>query len=120
MAGLVLVGFDGFSMGDAELAAATFVAELDFERRTEASQFLDGYESVNGPLDARAHKRLAKTLHPTRSLRLDAGDRAQSMRSTPLEHVGCHPGGKTIKSRRHLSHNFRERRRGFGGQRPIW
>jgi thiamine kinase-like enzyme len=80
---LGLVDFDGFALGDPELDAATFMAELDFEDWEKApiaainQRFLAGYEAVAGPLDERllytyrAHKRLSKALRNAYAIRDD-------------------------------------------------
>jgi len=83
---LGLVDFDRTCLGDPELDAATFIAEMDFEDRQTVpvdelnGTFLDAYQSVAGKLDNhllnayRSHKRLAKALKAARSLRIN-GDR---------------------------------------------
>lgn len=83
---LGLVDFDRTCLGDPELDAATFIAEMDFEDRQTVpvdelnGTFLDAYQSVTGKLDNnllkayRSHKRLAKALKAARSLRIN-GDR---------------------------------------------
>lgn len=80
---LGLVAFDGFALGDPELDAATFMAEMDFEDWEMApvaainQRFQAGYEAVAGPLDARllnayrAHKRLSKALRNAYAVRTD-------------------------------------------------
>ena len=85
---LALVDFDRFSRGDPELDVATFLGELDFEKRLHvpvaqlAHAFLTAYEATAGPLNRsllaayRAHKRLAKTLRTTRAIRPDGDQRA--------------------------------------------
>ncbi len=85
---LGLVDFDRFSIGDPELDAATFIGELDYERRTMVpvptlvDAFLDAYQHAVGPLDPallrayRAHKHLAKALRSVRALRTDSVRRA--------------------------------------------
>jgi Ser/Thr protein kinase RdoA (MazF antagonist) len=84
---LGLIDFDRLCLGDPELDAATFLAEVDFERGTAVSPaelnaaFLAGFESLGGPLDPgllrayRVEKRLAKALRSARALRPD-GDEA--------------------------------------------
>lgn len=66
---LALVDFDRLSLGPIEIDAATFVAELDFEKgglRSEVAAFLAAYEKRVGVLDHRllalyrAHKHFAK------------------------------------------------------------
>jgi aminoglycoside phosphotransferase (APT) family kinase protein len=105
---LGLTDFDDFSLGDPELDAATFLAELEVEDQPQlpfdqlAEAFLEGYESVGGPLDHSllsaylAHKRLFKALRSARALRQD-GDvqaerhlvRAQHCISKMNAQVGC-------------------------------
>ncbi len=83
---LGLVDFDRTCMGEPELDAATFIAEMDFEDRKKVpvdelnAIFLDAYQKIAGKLDTRllaayrSHKRLAKALKAARSLRVN-GDR---------------------------------------------
>ncbi len=83
---LGLVDFDRTCMGEPELDAATFIAEMDFEDRDKVpvdelnATFLDAYQDIAGKLDQRllaayrCHKRLAKALKAARSLRVN-GDR---------------------------------------------
>lgn len=85
---LGLVDFDRFCIGDPELDAATFIAEMDFENRKTVPvddlnrAFLSGYESVAGTLNQpllrayRAHKRLSKALKAARAVRPNALERA--------------------------------------------
>jgi hypothetical protein len=85
---LGLVDFDRFCLGDPELDAATFMAEMDFERSTQVPvaqlnrAFMEGYEShgvsLRKPLlqAYRAHKRLAKALRSARAVRPDGMERA--------------------------------------------
>lgn len=85
---LGLVDFDRFSMGDAELDVATFIAEMDFEDREFVpveeicAEFVRGYESVYGTLDRaliqnyRSQKRLAKALKAARAVKLDSAAKA--------------------------------------------
>jgi hypothetical protein len=85
---LGLVDFDRFCMGEPELDAATFVAEMDFERSTRVpiaqlnQAFLDAYESRGVVLRLpvlqayRAHKRLAKALRSARAIRPDGMQRS--------------------------------------------
>ncbi len=81
---LGLVDFDRYCLGDPELDAATFIAEMDFEDRKTVpvdelnAIFLDAYQRVAGKLDARllqayrCHKRIAKALKAARSIRINA------------------------------------------------
>ena len=77
---LGLTDFDDFALGDPELDAATFLAELEVEDQPQlpidqlSEAFLAGYESIAGPLNQRlltmyiAHKRLFKSLRSARAL----------------------------------------------------
>ena len=88
---LGLLDFDCFALGDRELDAGTFVADLDalnperFPVETLREAFLDGYAAVAGALDLslleayRTHKRLAKALKAARDVRPD-GDRRAARR----------------------------------------
>ncbi|MFQ5554358.1 MAG: phosphotransferase family protein [Acidimicrobiia bacterium] len=81
---LGLVDFDRVSMGDPELDAATFIAEIDYEDPTKYpvdalnTAFLDGYQSVAGRLDEsllrayRAHRHFAKAHKAARAVRTGA------------------------------------------------
>jgi Phosphotransferase enzyme family len=86
---LGLVDFDGLATGHAELDAAAFLADLEFEdparvpvERLRAA-FLTGYREGGVALDAgliavhRAHRRLAKALRVAGSLRPDGDARAR-------------------------------------------
>jgi hypothetical protein len=85
---LGLVDFDRHCLGDPELDAATFVAEVDCEnpatmpRERLSAAFLDGYADMAGPLEPtllaayRAHKRLAKAEKTARKPLADAAERA--------------------------------------------
>jgi aminoglycoside phosphotransferase (APT) family kinase protein len=85
---LGLVDFDRHCLGDPELDAATFVAEMDCEnsatvpREILSAAFLRGYADVAGPLEPhllaayRAHKRLAKAEKAARKPLVDAVERA--------------------------------------------
>lgn len=85
---LGLVDFDRYCLGDPELDAATFVAEIDCEnpattpREILSSAFLRGYADMAGPLEPhllaayRAHKRLAKAEKTARKPIVDAAERA--------------------------------------------
>ncbi|MEZ4732248.1 MAG: phosphotransferase [Caldilineaceae bacterium] len=80
---LGLVDFDGFALGDPELDAATFLAEMEFEDWETVPvaainhRFQTGYEAVAGPLEPRllnayrAHKRLSKALRNAYAVRAD-------------------------------------------------
>jgi hypothetical protein len=83
---LGLVDFDRICLGDPELDAATFIAEMDFEDRKTVpvdelnGAFLEAYQHTAGKLNLyllqayRAHKRLAKALKAARALHVN-GDR---------------------------------------------
>lgn len=85
---LGLVDFDRHCLGDPELDAATFVAEVDSEdpattpRELLCDSFLRGYANAAGALEPqlltayRVHKRLAKAEKTARKPRVDAGQRA--------------------------------------------
>ncbi len=85
---LGLVDFDRLSLGDPELDAATFIAELDFSNpakwpvRDLNAAFIAGYESCAGSLNPdlllayRVHKYVAKALKAARAVRPDAKRRA--------------------------------------------
>ena len=85
---LGLVDFDRMSIGDPELDAATFVAEMDYEDPTKVPvkelnrEFLDGYQDAAGALDPdlllsyRLQKHVAKALKAARAVRPDAPQRA--------------------------------------------
>jgi hypothetical protein len=85
---LGLVDFDGLAAGHAELDAAAFLADLEFEDPARVSverlcvAFLAGYREGGVALDAgliavhRAHRRLAKALRVAGSLRPDGDARA--------------------------------------------
>jgi hypothetical protein len=86
---LGLVDFDRTCMGEPELDAATFIAEMDFEDREKVpveelnGTFLDAYQYIAGKLDKqllaayRSHKRLAKALKAVRSLRVNGDKKAR-------------------------------------------
>ena len=85
---LSLVDFDGFTLGDPELDAATFVTEMSFEDTAQVpvsaicDAFLNNYEAVAGPLDAALldayclHKRISKALKYAYAIRTDGAARA--------------------------------------------
>ncbi len=78
---LGLVDFDRLAWGEPELDVATFITEIDFEdwsRFPGAAvnrHFIQGYETIAGPLDKQilalycAHKRLAKALKAAYAIR---------------------------------------------------
>ena len=87
--GLGLVDFDRICMGDPELDAATFIAEIDFEDAEKVpvpeiiDSFLEGYQSIAGSLNLcllqtyRCHKRLAKALKALRSININGDQKAR-------------------------------------------
>jgi len=89
--GLALLDYDSLALGDPELDAATFLADLDTENRQRVqvdrlnTAFLSGYEETAGPLDLRllaayrAQRRLEKALRVARAVRPD-GDRKAGRR----------------------------------------
>jgi hypothetical protein len=89
--GFALLDYDSLALGDPELDAATFLADLDFQNRERVpvdrlnAAFLAGYESTAGALDTRrlstyrTHRRLEKTVRVARSFRPD-GDRKAARR----------------------------------------
>jgi len=101
-AGLALVDFDRFSMGDPELDVATFIGEVEFERSTHHpvqhlnAAFVEGYEDGHGPLDADrlslyvGHKRFAKAWRFARAARADQAHRVAEV----LASVGTAIGGR--------------------------
>jgi hypothetical protein len=85
-----VVDFDRLSLGDPELDAGTFLGDLDADddlSRDAAAHlavaFLEGYESVAGPLHRklvvayRAHQQLTKALNASRAVRPDGDSRAE-------------------------------------------
>lgn len=96
---LGLVDFDRFALGDPELDAATFIAELDYENPQRVAvtalieAFLSGYQSIYGPLDKpllqayRAHKHLSKALKAARSVRPDGLHLAERNLQRALTHA---------------------------------
>jgi hypothetical protein len=89
--GVALLDYDAVALGDPELDAATFLADLDVENRERVpverlgASFLAGFEKTAGPLDPRllaayrAERRLEKALRVARTLRPD-GDRKAARR----------------------------------------
>jgi hypothetical protein len=86
---LGLTDFDDFALGDPELDAATFLAELEFENAPNhhikqlSNAFLTGYESAAGHLNRTviaayvAHKRIYKALRLARALQPDGDVQAE-------------------------------------------
>ncbi len=86
---LGLVDFDRTCLGEPELDATTFIAEMDFEDRQTVPvdelnhAFLEAYQQTAGKLDTdllkayRSHKRLAKALKAARSLRVNGDTKAR-------------------------------------------
>ena len=89
--GFALLDYDSLALGDPELDAATFLADLDVQNRERVpvdrltAAFLAGYEATARALDPhrlaayRAHRRLEKTVRVARTLRPD-GDRKAARR----------------------------------------
>jgi aminoglycoside phosphotransferase (APT) family kinase protein len=96
---LGLVDYDSVGLGDPELDAATFLADLDVENRARVATdrlngaFLAGYESV-ADLDAglvrayRAHGRLGRAVKIARALCPDGDAKAARRLRSALECVG--------------------------------
>jgi aminoglycoside phosphotransferase (APT) family kinase protein len=96
---LALLDYDSLALGDPELDAATFLADLDVENRERVpvdrlgTTFLAGYEETAGPLDSRllaayrAHRRLEKALRVARALRPDGDRKAERRLRLALECV---------------------------------
>jgi hypothetical protein len=90
-AGFALLDYDSLVLGDPELDAATFLADLDVENRERvpvdrlATAFVSGFADAVGTLDPRrlatyrAHGRLEKALRVARAVRPD-GDRKAGRR----------------------------------------
>jgi Phosphotransferase enzyme family len=86
--GLALLDYDSLALGDPELDAATFLADLDVQNRERvavdrlAAAFIAGYEAAADPLDPdllaayRAQRRLEKALRVARTLRPDGDEKA--------------------------------------------
>ncbi len=86
---LGLVDFDRFCLGDPEMDAATFIAEMDFEDRQSVpvdainQAFLETYQRRAGRLEGkllqayRCHKRLAKALKSAAGLDPDGDNKAR-------------------------------------------
>jgi len=87
--GLGLVDFDRVCVGDPELDAATFIAEMDFEDAEKIpvdeinGSFLEAYQKTAGSLDScllqtyRCHKHLAKALKAVRSIKSNGDCKAR-------------------------------------------
>jgi hypothetical protein len=96
---LGLVDYDSVGLGDPELDAATFLADLDVQDRERVATdrlnaaFLAGYESV-ASLDAgllrayRAHGRLGRAVKVARALCPDGDEKAARRLRSALECVG--------------------------------
>ena len=97
---VALLDYDSLALGDPELDAATFLADLDVENRERVAvdrlctAFLAGYEEAAGPLDPqllafyRAQRRLEKALRVARALRPDRERKASRRLHLALECVG--------------------------------
>jgi hypothetical protein len=98
--GVALLDYDGLALGDPELDAATFLADLDVENRERVpverlgASFLAGFEESAGPLDPRlltayrAERRLEKALRVARALRPDGDRKAARRLGRALECLG--------------------------------
>jgi hypothetical protein len=98
--GLALLDYDSLALGDPELDAATFLADLDVLNRkrvpvdllTEA--FIAGYEESAGPLDLRllasyrAQRLVEKALRVARAIRPEADQKAARRLLRALDCVG--------------------------------
>jgi hypothetical protein len=110
---LGLVDFDRFCLGDPELDAATFVAEIDCEdpattpREVLGAAFLRGYADMAGPLEPDlltaylAHKRLAKAEKAARKPHRRGRTRGPSPGGRSQDARGRRPGrsGVTVLRR---------------------
>src|SRR5262249_33071085 len=96
---LGLVDFESLALGDPELDAAVFLAELDFEDERQVpvedleAAYIEGAESSGLRVERRllsayrAHKRLAKALRSASSLRADGDARAAAHLALAMECV---------------------------------
>jgi aminoglycoside phosphotransferase (APT) family kinase protein len=96
---LGLVDYDSVGLGDPELDAATFLADLDVQNRARVATdrlnaaFLTGYESV-ADLDAglvrayRVHGRLGRAVKIARALCPNGDEKAARRLRSALEYVG--------------------------------
>jgi aminoglycoside phosphotransferase (APT) family kinase protein len=96
---LGLLDFESFALGDPELDAAVFLAELDFEDALELpvaqleAAYVGGAESAGLAFDRkrlrayRGHKRLAKALRSARAFRPDGGAHSAAHLGLALECV---------------------------------
>ncbi len=99
-AGVVLLDYDSLALGDPELDAAAFLADLDVQNRERvpiqrlSESFIAGYEATAGPLDLRllsayrAQRRLEKALRVARALRPDGDRKAGRRLRLALECLG--------------------------------
>ncbi len=98
--GFALLDYDSLALGDPELDAATFLADLDVENRERvpvdrlATAFVSGFADAVGPLDLRrlatyrAHGRLEKALRVARAVRPDGDRKAGRRLRLALECLG--------------------------------
>jgi hypothetical protein len=98
--GLALLDYDSLALGDPELDAAAFLADVDVQNRERVpvdrlnSAFLAGYEETGGVLDPRllaayrASRRLEKALRVARALRPDGDAKAGRRLRGALECLG--------------------------------
>jgi phosphotransferase family enzyme len=98
--GVALLDYDSLALGDPELDAATFLADLDVQNRERlpvdrlGAAFLSGFVATAGPLDLRllatyrAHRRLEKALRVARALRPDGDRKAERRLRLAIESLG--------------------------------
>ena len=99
-AGVALLDYDSLALGDPELDAATFLADLDVENRDRVpvdrlgAAFVSGFVATAGPLDSRllatyrAHRLLEKSLRVARALRPDGDRKAERRLRMAIECLG--------------------------------
>jgi Phosphotransferase enzyme family len=98
--GLALLDYDSLALGDPELDAATFLADLDVLNRDRVpvdlltEGFVAGYEESTGPLDPRllasyrAQRLVEKALRVARAIRPEADRKAARRLNRALECLG--------------------------------
>lgn len=97
---LALLDYDSLALGDPELDAATFLADVDVQNRKRVpvdrlnEAFLSGFELTAGVLDRRrlavyrAQRRLEKALRVARAIRPDGDEKAGRRLRRALEALG--------------------------------
>jgi hypothetical protein len=97
---VALLDYDSLALGDPELDAATFLADIDVENRDRipvdrlCAAFIAGYEDAAGQLDPqllafyRAQRRLEKALRVARARRPDGDRKARRRLRLALECLG--------------------------------